>query len=223
MPGVQKRGAEEVKYIIMAGGSYPGWKTPKQLISINGEPLIRRTIRQLQENGITDIAISSNDPAFDEIGVPVLHHKNGFIGRGYDDYEGYWCEAFYPTTEPACYLFGDVVYSPEAIKKIIETETDFIEFFASAPPFSNRFRKKSAEPFAVKVVNQHYFRLCIEECKNAANLGYFKRKPIMWELWQIIKRTPINIIDYSNYTVINDYTCDIDGKADIAYFQGVRE
>ena len=37
----------------------------------------------------------------------------------------------------------------------------------------------------------------------------------MWELWQIIKGTPFNKIDYTNYTVINDYTCDVDGKEDL--------
>ena len=212
-----------MKYIIMCGGSYPGWKEPKQTQVINGEILIKRTIRQLRENGIEDIAISSNDSIFEQFGVPVLHHSNNYVGRAYNDYEGFWCEAFYPTEEPACYMFGDVVFSPDAVKKIVETETDSIEFFASAPPFSRRFQKKSAEPFALKVVNQQYFRVCIEECKNAANLGYFKRLPIMWELWQIIKRTPLNIIDYTNYTVINDYTCDIDSPKDIVYFQGVKE
>ena len=212
-----------MKYIIMCGGSYPHWNVPKQTININNEPLIERTIRQLRENGVNDIAISSNNPIFEELGVPVLKHKNNYVGRGYNDYDGYWCEAFYPTEEPACYMFGDVVFSPDAIKKIVETVTDSIEFFASAPPFSNRFRKQSAEPFAVKVFNQKYFRICIEECKNAANLGYFKRQPIMWELWQIIKRTPLNIIDYTNYTVINDSTCDIDGPSDIVYFQGVKD
>lgn len=212
-----------MKYIIMCGGTYPHWEEPKQIQQINNEPLICRTIRQLRENGVEDIAISSNNPIFEQFEVPVLHHTNNFVGKAYNDYDGYWCEAFYPTSEPACYIFGDVVFSPDAIKKIVNTVTDSIEFFASAPPFSNRFKKKSAEPFALKVFNQQYFRVCIEECKNAANLGYFKRKPIMWELWQIIKRTPLNIIDYTNYTVINDYTCDIDGKGDLVYFQGVRE
>ena len=37
----------------------------------------------------------------------------------------------------------------------------------------------------------------------------------MWELWQVIQATPLNHIDYSNYTVINDYTCDIDCPEDI--------
>ena len=222
MSGVQERGEEEVKYIIMCGGTYPGWKTPKQLLEIDGEPIVARTIRLLRENGVEDIAISSNNEVFEQFGVPVLHHENTFVGRAYNDYDGYWCEAFYPTSDPACYIFGDVVFSPEAIKKIVETETKTIEFFASAPPFNRRYRKKSAEPFALKVENQGLLHYGVEMCIYLDRLGCFKRKPIMWELWQVIKGTPLNIIDYTNYVVINDYTCDIDGKGDLAYFQGVK-
>ena len=222
MPGVQERGEEEVRNIIMCGGTYPFWKTPKQLLETDGEPIVARTIRLLRENGVEDIAISSNNEVFEGFGVPVLHHTNTFVGRAYNDYDGYWCEAFYPTTDPACYIFGDVVFSPEAIKKIVETETDSIEFFASAPPFNRRYRKKSAEPFALKVENQGLLHYGVEMCIYLDNLGCFQRKPIMWELWQVIKGTPLNIIDYTNYVVINDYTCDIDGKGDLAYFQGVK-
>jgi hypothetical protein len=211
-----------MKYIIMCGGIYPHWSTPKQLQLIQNETILNRTIRLLRENGIEDIAISANDPVFDNIGLPILHHRNEWTAYGYNDYTGYWCEAFYPTDEPVCYIFGDVVFSPAAIKTIVNTDTDSIEFFASAPPFSRQFPKKSAEPFALKVVNQKYFRICIEECKNAANLGYFRRQPIMWELWQIIKRTPLNIIDYTNYKAINDYTSDIDSGKDIEYFQRIK-
>jgi hypothetical protein len=222
VPGVQERGEEEVKNISICGGTYPGWMTPKQLLEIDGEPIVARTIRLLRENGVEDIAISSNDEAFEQFGVPVLHHENTFVGRAYNDYDGYWCEAFYPTSDPACYIFGDVVFSPEAIKKIVETETDSIEFFASAPPFNRRYRKKSAETFALKVENQGLLHYGVEMCIYLDRLGCFKRKPIMWELWQVIKGTPLNIIDYTNYVVINDYTCDIDGKGDLAYFQGVK-
>lgn len=211
-----------MKYIIMCGGSYPFWEKPKQLYEVQGERIIDRTIRLLHENGVNDIAISSNDPAFDDLGVPVLHHTNGFVGRAYNDYDGYWCEAFYPSLNPVCYIFGDVVFSPAAIKTIVNTETDSIEFFASAPPFDPRFPKKSAEPFALKVVNQRYFQICIKDCKYYADQGYFRRKPIMWELWQVIKRTVFNRIDYTNYTVINDYTCDVDGPGDLEYFERIE-
>ena len=45
--------------------------------------------------------------------------------------------------------------------------------------------------------------------------GCFYRKPVSWELWQVIKGTPLGKIDYTNYTVINDYTCDIDSPEDV--------
>ena len=47
------------KYIIMCGGDYVKWKTPRQLSIVDGEELVARTIRLLKENGINDISISN--------------------------------------------------------------------------------------------------------------------------------------------------------------------
>ena len=199
-----------MKYIIMCGGEYKKWETPRQLIEINGEPIVARTIRLLRENGVEDIAISSNNSDFERFVVPVLYHHNSYCANGYDDFTGYWCDAFYPTDEPVCYLFGDVVFSPEAIWTIVATDTDSIEFFGSAPPFAPGYRKPWAEPFALKVVDQARLHKAIENTKLFYQQGLFLRKPIMWELWQVIRGDPLNVIDYDSYTVINDYTCDID-------------
>lgn len=208
-------------YIIMCGGRYRQWDTPRQLIEIKGEPVVARTIRLLRENGVKNIAISTNNDAFARFGVPLLKHQNSYDAAGYNNFTGYWCDAFYPTSEPACYLFGDVVFSPEAIRTIVETETDDIEFFASAPPFSPRYLKPWAEPFALKVVDTNHLQNAINSCKELDRDGKFARKPIMWELWQVIKQTPLNVIDYGNYVAINDYTCDIDYPAEAREFEGV--
>lgn len=200
-----------MKYIIMCGTNNPDFNEPRQLTKINDEPIVARTIRLLREEGIDDIAISSNDPRFDGFGVEVLHHTNTF---NYWKHRGRWVEAFYPTDEPACYLFGDVVYSRHAIKMIINTSTDDIEFFASAPPFAKNYIKRWAEPFAFKVVNQKHFKEAIQLDKDFAEQGLFCREPIAWEFWQVIKQTPLNQIDYTNYTIINDYTCDVDEPID---------
>lgn len=191
----------------MCGGYYSEWTTPKQLTIINGEPLIKRTIRQLEEHGC-DVAISSNNPIFEQFDVPVLHHENNYIVTGHKTTGGLWVDAFYPMQEPVCYVFGDVVFTENAIKTIVETETDGIEFFASAPPFAKEYPKEWAEPFAFKVQDTGWFRYCIDTVRIRKN--EFKRGPIAWELWQVIKGTPINRIDYTNYVVINDSTCDID-------------
>lgn len=199
----------------MCGGEYNEWETPRQLAEICGEPVVSRTIRLLRENGIRDIAISSNNPAFERLGVPMLRHKNGYTTASHRIIGGYWCEAFYPTNEPVCYLFGDVVFSPEAIRTIVETDTDDIEFFASAPPFAEEYIKQWAEPFALKVKNTDHLKQAISLTIQYAEQGLFRRWPIMWELWQVIRGAPINDIDYRSYTVINDYTCDIDDAKDI--------
>ena len=204
-----------MKYIIMCGGTYQRWKKPRHFTELNGEPIVARTIRLLRENGVDDISISSNDPTFEQFGVPVLSHNNSMIVSAALEVSGYWVDAFYPTDEPTCYIFGDVVFSPEAIKTIVETETDDIQFFASAPPFSERYTKPWAEPFALKVVNTEHLKHAINCTKQFADQKLFTRKPIMWELWQVIQAAPLNYIDYNSYVAINDYTCDIDGPEDI--------
>lgn len=205
-----------MRYILMCGGTYQRWSTPRHLFAVGGEPIVARTIRLLRENGIEDIAVSSNHDAFNALGVPVLKHKNAYNVDDHNKITGYWCDAFYLTDEPTCYIFGDVVFSPEAIRTIVETETDDIEFFASAPPFAPEYPKAWAEPFALKVVNTDHLKNAISLTKIYADRGMFKRRPIMWELWQVIQATPLNQIDYTNYTVINDSTCDIDDPEEIS-------
>ena len=205
----------------MCGGTYRKWETPRQLLELHGETIVARTIRLLRENGIENIFISSNNPVFEQFGVPVLRHTNSYNANGIEDISGYWCDAFYPTDEPTCYLFGDVVYSPEAIRTIINTGTDDIQFFASAPPFAEGYIKPWAEPFALKVVNTEHLRHAISLTKQYADQGLFWRKPIMWELWQVIQAAPLNYIDYNSFIVINDYTCDIDSIEDVSLMQDV--
>ena len=201
-----------MKYILLCGGKYVKWETPRQLLQLGPEKLIERTIRLLRANGIEDIAISTNHPAFDELGVEIIHHDNPFVSDGDNPIAGHWVDAFPLRSEPTCYIFGDVIFSNAAIKKIIETDTDDIELFGSAPPFALNYPKRYAEPFALKVKNTEHFREAVETAKRDAKL--FAREPIAWELWQIIKGTEYNVIDFNNYIKINDYTCDIDKPED---------
>lgn len=201
-----------MKYIIMCGGSYPGWETPRQMIKIRGEPVVARTIRLLRECGVTDICISTNDLRYEQFGVPILRHKNDF--KGYVARGGSWVEAFYPTDEPCCYLMGDVVFSPGAMYTIVNDQTADIQFYASAPPFADSYIKHHAEPFAFKVLDQKRFRAAVEFVKANETSDIFTRRPIAWELWQVINGEDVKHINYKNYCRINDYTCDIDSIHD---------
>ena len=203
----------------MCGGEYTQWKKPRQLTEINGEPIIARTIRLLVECGVDycDIAISTNHKEdFKFLSTYIIDQPNNYLAKGEGNTNGLWLSGFPKLHEPVCYIFGDVVFSKEAIKTIVDTETTEIEFFASAPPFDARYAKKWAEPFAIKVGNVERFENCVFATQQLASMNAFKRPPIMWELWQVIKGTPLNIIDYTNYTVINDWTCDIDSPEDVA-------
>ena len=210
-----------MKYIIMCGGTYDKWKEPKHLTKINGEPIVARTIRLLRENGALDIAISSNDPRFEQFGVPVLRHDNPYHLPKDSDAKTPWLDAFYPMETPVCYIFGDVVFSPEAIKTIVETPTDSVQFFASAKPLPPIYPKRWAEPFAFKVEDLRLFWESVVLAKKYDEQGLFKRQPVSWELWQVIKGTPLNKIIYTNYKVINDYTCDVDTPEDARLFERI--
>lgn len=210
----------EMKYIIMCGGTTKCSFSdlPKPMVEVCGESLVVRTIRLLRENGIDDIAISSNDDGFEVYGVPVLHHTNYDVS----DKRFRWLYAFYPMSSPVCYLFGDVFYSTKAIKTIIDTKTEDIEFFASARPFSQLYCKKYAEPFAFKVVNTEKFFKCIDKALQYYEEGRFQRHPISWELWQVIKNTRLNTIVF-NYINIYDYTVDVDNVDTIKWLEYIKE
>lgn len=205
---------ENMKYIIMCGGIYDGWDKPKQLQDVNGEPIVARTIRLLRDAKVKDISISTIHDGFDSFGVPVLRHDNSYHAHKYNDYEGYWCECFYITDEPTCYVFGDVVFSSDAIKRIVETEVDSIMLFGSKEPFAPEYPKWYIEPFAFKVQDTDRLKWAIKEVKRLDKAGAFHRKPIAWEFWNVASGGDPNHIN-QNYVAINDYTCDIDTPAEI--------
>lgn len=215
-----------MKYIIMCGGRYQKWDSPRQLTPFMGEPIVARTIRLLRENGIEDIAISSNLDAFGCFGVPVLRHENSYDTIAYNVSSGHWCDAFYPTDEPTCYMFGDVVYSPAAVRTIVDAQTDDIIFFGSAPPFASGYLKPWIEPFGFKVMDPEHLRRAVLDVKRLDKAGRFNRKPIAWEVWNVISRGPdgdVNTIDYNSYVHINDWTTDIDYPGEVGMLERIAQ
>ena len=206
-----------MKYVIMCSSEK---NILRHLSKIHGETLLERTLRLLMDSGVykEDICFTISKPLENIVSEANLLPKEMLKFNGTK--HGLWCDCFVRCDEPCTYLFGDVVYSPSAIRKIVETETNSIEFFASAPPFARNYSKPWAEPFAFKVVDTDKFFYSVEKVVDLYKQGRFKRNPIAWELWQVIKGTSINKIDYTNYTVINDYTCDIDELDDVLKFEG---
>ena len=192
-----------MKYLIMCGGPSCKWDLPKQLYEIDGKPLIRRTVELLKAAGAEDIYITSTNKVFSKYATLLYYNSNK------EPYS--WLDCFYLMPEPVCYIFGDVLFSPEAIRTIVEKDTESIDFFASGHPFSPRYGKQYAEPFAFKVRAHERFKAAVERAKWLGANGCFSRDPIAWELWQVIQGTPLNIIA-QDYTIINDYTRDFDSE-----------
>ena len=207
-------------YILADSDNVEPFTTPRQLTKINGETLIERTIRLLKENGIENIYVTSHDKRFDNLGAIRYEPK-------YNTYkpkknEGYWVEAF-PIElldRPITFLLGDVYYSENAIKTIVNTTTNYIMYFCSYKNEDNRYIKHHDEPFAFKVIDYVMFKEHIQRMKDFKDSGKALREPIAWELYRSLNNIPITTHKIGdNCVIINDETCDIDRVEDVALLE----
>lgn len=205
-----------MKYIIMAGGEYKKFGIPKPLIEVKGETLIERTTKLLKQNGINEIYISSNNPEFDKYGVRLENKNNDFIVYENGTSKGYWLDAFYPTNEPTCYIFGDVYFTENAIKTIAEYESTENILFGTGCA-KNLEHKNWGEPFAYKVNKIEEFKNGIVEVKKLFDEKKTARHPIVWELYRYLHNLDINIQNITtDYVVIDDGTIDIDSPEQVS-------
>lgn len=202
-----------MQVIIMCGGEYLDFKTPKQLSVINNETLVGRTIRLLKERNIKEIYISATSDKFDNLGVPRLEHKNTFRVKD-EIVTGYWLDAYYPTEEQTLYLHGDVYYTENAIDKILNYRPIDNTFIGNEIA-KNKEHKNWGEPFGWIIIDQKKFRKAIEDTKKLQDEGKLERGyAISWELYRVHNGTDPNymLIDDRNYLSIDDETIDIDNE-----------
>lgn len=220
-----------MKYILMCGGVYDKFKEPKQLTKVNGEVLVERIIRLLKENGAKDIVVCTNTNKFDYLGLPVLKQNNKYIdGKENKTSDSCWLNAYYLLDEPCCYIHGDVYFSNEAIKTIVETPVNDIMFFCVRDIQDGRpagVNVKGREPLAFKVVNNKRFNDAVNDIKNKVDEGIFDNaiSPFSWNLYRYLNGLEyvsndlgfINNIfqDKGDYIAIDDYTTDVDNIKDV--------
>ena len=196
------------KYVILANTSF-GFDKPRQLIKINGEPLICRTIRLLKENGIENIIISSNNKLFDNLGVERYEPKH----NDWDGKNGYWLNAF-PLEildQSTTYMFGDMYYTESLIKKIVETDVEDNTLFCCYENKNPKYIKEWDEPQAFKIVNVDKFKEHIDKVKKLKDEGKLWREPIVWELYRSMNGLDVCTHNIGkNCIITNDESCDID-------------
>ena len=201
-----------IKIIIMAGGKYHKFKKHKALSVIHGEVLIERTIRLLKENGVKDISISSNLDEFDYLGIPILKHNNSYEALEDGTIKGYWLDAYYLIDDPCIYLHGDVYYTEEAIKKILNYKP-IMNTFIGNEIARNPEHLNWGEPFGWIIVEPLKFKYDIQATKELQDKGKLERGyAISWELYRVMNGYDPNymLINDDNYLVIDDNTIDVD-------------
>lgn len=207
-------------FVIMCGGYYEHFEDHKSMCVVNGEILVERTIKLLKNVGVSteNIYISSNDDKFERFGVKVLHHENTYRWED-TGIKGYWLDAFYPyfrDDTKVTYLYGDVYYTENAIKTIVECirpgDILFGTKFAKNKKHLNR-----GEPFAFKVDDYKRFIFAVNEVKKMYDEGKLVRHPITWELYRYLNGFDMNIqrVQDSTYICIDDGTLDVDNPSSI--------
>ena len=203
-----------MKYIIMCGGEYKHFTIPKQLLEVKGEVIVARTVRLLKENGVKDIYISSNDPRFDEYAPRLKNKKNDFVTDN-GKTKGYWLDAFYPIGEPCCYIFGDVYFTPGAIKAIVEYNSNNNILFGTGIA-RNEEHQNWGEPFAYKVNKYEEFMNGVNAVKKLYDEGKTARHPIVWEVYRYLHNLDVNVQTITtDYISIDDGTIDIDNPEQV--------
>ena len=202
-------------YVIMCGGSYTAFDTPRHFIEINGERIVDRTIRLLKENGCEHIFVSATDKRFDSCGVPRLEHQNFCIVNPQDGVTGYWLDAFYPhfkETDKVTFIFGDVYFTEDAIRQIVNCPYTDRNILYGTSDAKNDLPENWGEPFAYVVNDYGTFMRGVETVKRLHDMGICKRHPIVWELYRYLNGLDINVQSVldTTYICIDDGTLDVD-------------
>ncbi len=116
------------RYVIMANGQGIRWNEylgiPKHLISVGGETLLERIVRQVTErNATAEIIISSSDPRCESPGAIRYSPRRNEIEL----------DRFVPELlcDGVCFLYGDTYYTDEAMDIIFTTERGALTFFGT--------------------------------------------------------------------------------------------
>jgi molybdopterin-guanine dinucleotide biosynthesis protein A len=141
----------DTTFIIMAGGKSTRWTgaVPKQLVVIDGETLLERTIRILREQGATNIHVTVS-PALreymEENGIRLTCPAHIFSTNTQEIDRFLSCSPIWG--EDTCFLYGDTFYTTEAIQKIMAQFIPPTTFYGRK---SGNKNKRYGEMFALRV------------------------------------------------------------------------
>lgn len=203
-----------MRFIIMCAGSAERWKnhmgTTKQMVPINGEPMLHRTIRLLKERDENNIIVTV--PSINFYGkLPVPQ----FVGSNEFDIDKVINVKNLIAGGKTILLYGDVIFTEYAIDEIIQSCD------GNPPPLflgrygMNKYTKKHGELFAI-YVNEKTIQKAIElkelHKEELTRMGG-------WELYRYINNHPLDKHIISEHFIdIHDATDDFDYPEDYDNF-----
>jgi inositol phosphorylceramide mannosyltransferase catalytic subunit len=103
------------RVVIMAAGQAKRWENyleiPKQLVQIDGEPIIHRTIRLLKERGVKNITVTVPEIGYyGDLGVKEV------VGKGTHEMNRF----LNVKDGEALFLYGDVFYTENLIDRVLD-------------------------------------------------------------------------------------------------------
>ena len=102
----------------------PGPTRPKHLLTVGGETLLARLVRQIHSlEPEAEIIITSHDPRYEVSGAVRYEPQNNRI-----ELDRFTWELI---GDGVCFLYGDTVYSDEAVRTICGAQTDTLLFAGS--------------------------------------------------------------------------------------------
>jgi hypothetical protein len=199
------------KVLILCAGDGYRWGeylgVPKQLININNEKLLDRTVRLLHKSEYRDIEIVSNDYRL------KLSHCNFFKPLKF----GWVVETLLSTKElwktRTIVLLGDVFYTDFAIQTILNFKGCLGVF---GRPWPSKYTTcNHGEIFALSF-NKTSIGKVVNSANKALSYGISGGRGNLWNFYQSLVNFPfdVNKIESEYFNTIDDFTDDFDTPKD---------
>ena len=207
---------EDTKIIILCAGESIRWKNylniPKQLAVVNGESLIQRMVRLLNQRGYYDIDIVSHNEQLkmDSCGFFKPSKKRWIVETLFAS-QPLW-------KEKTIVLLGDVFFTQHAINTIINIKHG-IHIYARSGA-SKYTQSHWGEIFALSFTKHDWHKVTTHAeltCHDAEAGGRGK----LWEFYRSLAGFPLDqhMVENSIFIPINDLTDDIDSPYEYEYFK----
>lgn len=185
----------------MADGKGLRWNNylnkPKHFIEVNGETIIGRIVRLLNEaNPKAKVLITSHDKRYEIPGATRYEPQNNVL-----EIDRFTEELI---QDDMIFFYGDTYYSDHAMNLILKTDTSDLLFFGN---------EKSI--VAVKIKNAAIFKQHVQRVRQLFLEGKIDNC-IGWQVYQSFTNTPfLEKIKTDKYVLVTDETQDFNTPEDL--------